>query len=66
MSSLDSEECGEHQIKRMLQCAGKDATGKERNEIVDLVSFRCFEIGKKGPCSDGEVFVLNEDSEVRV
>ena len=58
-SAVISEECGEPQLKRMVQCA-------ERNEIVDLISFRCFEIGKRGPCSPGELFVLNRDSDVSV
>merc|ERR550532_3794517 len=54
--SLISEECGEPQLKRMAQCA-------QRNEIVDLISFRCFEIGKRGPCSPGDLYVLNRDSD---
>jgi len=56
--SLISEECGETNLKRMYQCAEGG-----RNEIVWLTSFKCYEIGKRGPCSDGDVLVLNKDSD---
>ena len=57
--SVISEECEDPLLKRMWQCAEKG-----RNEIVDLISFKCFEIGKRGPCSEGELFFLNRDSDV--
>merc|ERR1719189_2458064 len=57
-ASLISEECSTHQLKRMLQCA------RDYKEIVDHVSFKCREIGKQGPCQDGEILVLNKESDV--
>ena len=60
-SGVISEECEDPLLKRMWQCANEP---KDRNEIVDLISFRCFEIGKRGPCSEGELFFLNRDSDV--
>lgn len=59
-SGVISEECEDPLLKRMWQCANEP---KDRNEIVDLISFRCFEIGKRGPCSEGELFFLNRDSD---
>lgn len=41
----------------MLQCA------RDYKEIVDHVSFKCREIGKQGPCQDGEILVLNKESD---
>ena len=57
--SVILEECEEPLLKQMLQCAEKG-----KNEIADLTSFRCFEIGKRGPCLEGELFFLNKDSDV--
>ena len=31
---------------------------------MDHVSFKCREIGKQGPCQDGEILVLNKESDV--
>ena len=58
MFSFVSEECEEFNLKRMLECAGKG------NKIWDLKSLRCFGIGKRGPCPEGELFFLNRDSDV--
>ena len=54
-----SEECGETQLKQMFRCADRG-----RKEIVDLITFECFEIGKRGPCDDGDLLFLNKDSDV--
>ena len=59
LSRLISEECGETQLKQIFRCADKG-----RKEIVDMITFECFEIGKRGPCDDGDLFVLNKDSDV--
>ena len=37
---------------------------RDYKEIVDHVSFKCREIGKQGPCQDGEILVLNKESDV--
>ena len=43
----------------MFRCADKG-----RKEIVDLITFECFEIGKRGPCDDSDLLFLNKDSDV--
>ena len=55
MSSLISEKCREPQLKRMFECA-------ENGRIMH--NGKCFEISKRGPCSESDILVLNKDSDV--
>ena len=56
--SLGYLDCQPFKVERMAQCAA-------RHQILDLISFSCYEPGKRGPCEEGKRLVLNKDSSVR-
>ena len=56
--SLGYLDCQPFKVERMAQCAA-------RHQILDLISFSCYEPGKRGPCEEGKRLVLNKESSVR-
>jgi len=48
-----ADPCDDSKLKRMFECA-------EKNKIVHLTTFQCYEDNTQGPCMDGELFVLDE------
>ena len=55
--SLGYLDCQPFKVERMAQCAA-------RHQILDLISFSCYEPGKRGPCEEGKRLVLNKESSV--